>query len=219
MTDAEGLYRACVASDPNWADAYYNLSMIRVQLGEYADALVNIEHANQLNANPDWQPDLLAIRYLNGKAGKDEMERAVANEYRPLAIATYLYPLVDHPDPAQRDPAFVLRALRERGSVADLSDWQWLVTMVAQIRLQDWPGALAAVEGHFTSPDALVVTPNCFDFMRSLIYSHLGRLDEARDYYARAMIEWNRQTGGNPAAWEHSDVMRWRREAEALLKK
>jgi serine/threonine-protein kinase len=219
MTDAEGVYRACIASDPSWAEAYYNLSMVRLQLGDYADALVNIEHANQLFANPDWQPDLLAIRYLNGKAGKDEMERTVGNEYRPLAIATYLYPLVDHPDPAQRDPAFVLRALRERGSVADLSDWEWIVAMVAQIRLADWPGALAAVEGHFRSPDALLITPNSFDFMRSLIYSHLGRDNEARDYYARGMVEWNLQTGGNPTAWEHSDVMRWRREAEALLKR
>ncbi len=219
MTDVEGAYRACMSSDEKWADPPYNLSLVQLQLGDYPGALANIEHAMQLKDNPDWSPDLLAIRYLNGKAGKDDMERALADENRPLAIVTYLYPLVDHPDPAQRDPEFVLRVLKERSAVADLSDWNWLVEMVARIRMEDWPGALAAVEGHFRSTDALILTPNCFDFMRSLIYSHLGRGNEARDYFDRGMVEWNAQTGGNPAAWERSDAMRWRREAEAAMKK
>jgi len=219
LTDAAGAYRACMATDPKWADPYYNLSLVQLQLGDYAEALANMEHAVQLNDNPDWKPDMLAMRFLNGKVDKDELERALDNEIRPLAIVTYLYPMVDHPDPAQRDPDFVLRMLKERSTLMDLSDWSWIVEMVAQIRREDWPGALAAVEGHFRSPDALILTPNSFDFMRSLIYSHLGRTDEARDYYARGLVEWNAQTGGSPAAWENSDAMRWRREAEAAMKK
>jgi hypothetical protein len=63
------------------------------------------------------------------------------------------------------------------------------------------------------------MTPVCYDFMRSLILSHLGRDVESRAYYERAMVEWEKLTGGNPAAWERSDAMRWRREAEAVLAK
>ena len=145
--------------------------------------------------------------------------RALATETQPLAIATYLYPLVDHPDPAKRDPAFALKTVLELSKTMDLSDWNYLVEAVARYRLEDWSGALAAVKGRFKAPDLLILVPNAWDFLRSAIYGHLGRADEARDYYERGMVEWKLQTGGNPAAWERSDVMRWRREAEAVLAK
>ena len=63
------------------------------------------------------------------------------------------------------------------------------------------------------------MTPNAFDFLRSLIYSNLGSTEAASECYSRAMAEWNVVTAGNPDAWEKSDVMRWRREAEAALVK
>jgi hypothetical protein len=31
------------------------------------------------------------------------------------------------------------------------------------------------------------------------------------------MKQWRLKTGGNPEAWKRSDVMRWRREAEAAM--
>jgi hypothetical protein len=46
-----------------------------------------------------------------------------------------------------------------------------------------------------------------------------GRADAARESYVRGMTNWKSLTSGNPAAWEHSDIMRWRREAEAALPK
>ncbi len=217
LTDAEGAYRACIAADPKWADPHYNLSLVLLQLGDDAGALASISRSLELKDSSDLYPDRLVLRFLRGLATRDDVARALATEYRPVAMATYLYPLVDHPDPAQRDPALVLATLKERGATTDLSDWAYLVETVARIRSEDWPGAAAAIEGHFRSPDVLVLTPNAFDFIRSLIYSHLGRNAEARDYYTRGMVEWNAQTGGNPAAWERSDVMRWRREAEAVL--
>jgi hypothetical protein len=33
------------------------------------------------------------------------------------------------------------------------------------------------------------------------------------------MAAWDEQTRGKSAAWERSDVMRWRKEAEAALAK
>ena len=46
---------------------------------------------------------------------------------------------------------------------------------------------------------------------------HLRREGEAREAYARGMAVWEARTAGNPAAWERSDVMRWRRAAEEAL--
>jgi len=88
---------------------------------------------------------------------------------------------------------------------------------VAHIRTEDWPGALAAIEGRQFQPKLQLLTPNAFDFMRSLIYSKLGNAEAARECHERGVAEWNVLTGGNPEAWERSDVMRWRREAEAAL--
>jgi hypothetical protein len=33
------------------------------------------------------------------------------------------------------------------------------------------------------------------------------------------MAEWDVQTRGDPAAWERSDVMRWRKEADVAMAK
>ena len=97
-------------------------------------------------------------------------------------------------------------------------DWLYLLTTIAKVRSEDWAGALAAFEGHHTPPSAIFVTPMAFDFIRSLIYSKLGRADAAREFYARGLGVWNDQTRGNESAWSHSDVMRWRKEAEAALR-
>ncbi len=219
LTEAEGVYRACIAALPNDPEPRYNMALLLLQLGDYAGAYASIARSFELHDTPEWRPDLLAIRYYVGQASKEELLRALATETQPLALATYLYPLVDHPDPTKRDPAFALKTVLELSKAMDLSDWNYLVEAVARYRLEDWSGALTAVKGRFKAPDALILVPNAWDFLRSAIYGHLGRGDEARDYYARGMVEWKLQTGGNPAAWERSDVMRWRREAEAVLPK
>ncbi|MBL8859557.1 MAG: protein kinase [Planctomycetes bacterium] len=219
LTDAEGAYRACIAANPTFADPNYNLSLVLQQLGDNAGALASITRALAIRDDPEWHPDLLAMRFYSGVASKEELVAALANATQPIVVATYLYPLLDHPDPARRDPAFVLRSLAEFRKLMEFPDFDWLFETVARIRSEDWSGAATAIEGHYKVPDALIVTPNSFDFMRALIYSHLGRDGEARENYKRGMVEWNAQTGGNPAAWDKSDAMRWRREAEAVLAK
>ena len=63
----------------------------------------------------------------------------------------------------------------------------------------------------------MLVTPMSYEFMRALIYAHLGRPDEARQAHRRGMLAWDDWTRDQPSAWEHSDAMRWRRAAEAVL--
>ncbi|MBI5285439.1 MAG: protein kinase [Chloroflexi bacterium] len=219
LTEAEGVYRACIAAVPNDPEPRYTLALLLTQLGDYAGAYASIARSFELHDTPEYRPDLLAIRFYVGQVSKEELVRALSTETQPLTLATYLYPLADHPDPAKRDPEYALKTVLELSKGMDLSDWNYLVETVARYRLGDWSGALAAVKGRFKAPDALILAPNAWDFLRSAIYGHLGRADEARDYYERGMVEWKLQTGGNPAAWERSDVMRWRREAEAVLPK
>ena len=158
------------------------------------------------------------MRFFEGKATQDDVKRELAGQVESLSVLTCLYSLLDHPDPKQRDPALVLRTLDERPALHDV-EWRFLVETVAKVRTQDWAGAEAAFANHFTVTDALILSPSAYDFIRALIYSHVGREDAARESYARGMAEWNRLTVGNPAAWERSDAMRWRREAEAALRK
>jgi tetratricopeptide (TPR) repeat protein len=219
LTEAENATRAYLAKDPSNADAHYILARVLQQLGDYAGALASMTRSIELVDDPTRHPDLLALRFRQGLATKDEIARALSHEVVAQAFATYMCALLDHPDPAQRDPMLVLRTLTENSLPLTDVEWRWAIEAVAKARSEDWPGALAAIEGHFSPTALLILTPGAYDFLRALIYSHVGREDAARECYARGMATWNGLIGSNPAAWERSDVMRWRREAEAALSK
>ncbi len=148
-----------------------------------------------------------------------EFERHAETEFAPVLLGQYLYALVDHPDPTQRDPEFVLRRLTTEAAL--LADFRWpgTVEIVARMRLEDWAGALEAFENRFRPQFLMLVTPLSYEFMRALIYAHLGRENEARQAYRRGTLAWDDWTRDQAAAWEHSDAMRWRRAAEAALAK
>ena len=65
----------------------------------------------------------------------------------------------------------------------------------------------------------MLLSPPCYDFLRSLVASKLGRDGEARAHYARGVRAWEAETESDPAAWERSDAARWKREAEAALER
>ena len=219
LTESLDTYRACLAMDPANAEALYSVGWCLVQLGDYAGALDNFSRSLKLVDDPTRRPDLLAARFYRGQTTRDDLEHALERESAAQSMLTYMYPLLDHPDPRQRDPKFVLRILGERREELNSVDWPWVVETVAKVRLEDWAGAHAAIESHFTPPAAQVLTASAYDFLRSLIYSKLGQGDAARECYARGMAEWNVHTRGNAGLWEHSDVMRWRRESEAAMAK
>jgi hypothetical protein len=97
--------------------------------------------------------------------------------------------------------------------------WPAVIEAPARVRIEDWSGALDLLERSFQRPQVMILTPMAYDYLRSLACSHLGRTDQARSYYDRATVEWDAETGTDPLAWERSDAMRWRREAEAALVK
>jgi len=219
FTDAVSNLRSCVAADPNSAEANYFLGLNQYMLGDYAGSLASLTRSLELQADPDRRVDLQCVQYVNGILSREEIEKRVASENVLTSLATYLYYLIDHPDPRQRDPQFVLRTLEERRAAFSGLRWPYLVETVARVRLEDWSGALAVIEERYRMPQLMLMTPMAYDFMRSLIHSHLGRDREARGFFERGMVEWESQTIDSPAAWERSDAMRWRREAEAALAK
>ena len=94
-----------------------------------------------------------------------------------------------------------------------------MVEAIARVRLADWAGALAAIEHHYKRPYVMILTPMGYDFLRSLIYSPKAAPTRPAPAYERGMVAWEEHTADDPDAWEHSDAMRWRREAEAVLAK
>jgi hypothetical protein len=134
------------------------------------------------------------------------------------SVGTYLVGLADHPDPAQRTPELVLRVLEKRPGLAE-ANWRFEVEALARVRLEDWAGALSAIDQRDLRSSLWALTPMARLFLHSLILSRLGRPGEARLCYERGMAEWDRVTAGQPGAWGQSDAMRWRREAEAALAK
>jgi serine/threonine-protein kinase len=217
LTDALNAFDACIAAEPGRAVAHYDRALCLMNLGDYEGAFSGLSKALALEDNADWRCDLLTARYWTGRASKDAVLAALANETKPLAFATELFALIDAPDPARRDPQLALDKLRSVGGGE--AEWNYILRTVASIHLGDWAAARAALEDQYGLPSLIFVTPMGFDFIRSLVDSHLGLTGEARECYARGMAEWKVQTSGNVDAWARSDVMRWRREAEAALAK
>jgi serine/threonine-protein kinase len=219
LPDSELAYRSCIRVAPNNNEAWYGLGSVQVLLGDYPHALASFERSLAIEDEPNFRPDLQAVRFYLGLSTRDEIERLLANENVPNNYVTYLFALIDHPDAKQRDPELVLRTITERAAQIGETRWIHVIECIARVRVGDWAGALAALENRFQPPLLVLLTPNAYDFLRSLICSHLGRDAEAKSYYERGMVLCNERTADDPAAWEHSDVMRWRGEAQAALAK
>ena len=218
LTDAEGAYRAAIAADPDLPSSHYGLGMTLLQLGDFEGAQASLTRSTELGStDPSRLADLRAVRFFLGLESQTDMLAAIERELPSLTAGTLLFALLDCPDQPRRDPDFVLSKLAADASYYEATSWAYVLEAVAHVRIEDWAGARSALEGRFADPSVLFLTPNAFDFLRALIHAKLGQGELARENYQRGMAEWERQTGGAPQAWERSDVMRWRRAAEAAL--
>ncbi|MFN0008235.1 MAG: protein kinase domain-containing protein [Planctomycetota bacterium] len=218
-TDSAASLRAILAADPDNWEARSTLGGVLRFLGDHKGAQACFEQAPHPDNSLYWVPEHRAAQFFNGVLSREEFTRHADSESNLEFLPVYLFALVDHPDPAQRDPEFVLRAIEERREAIDPSRWHAVIEAVARIRFSDWGGALPALENRKKPPGIILLTPMAYEFMRSLVYSHLDRGSEALACYQRGMVEWEEATRDDLAAWERSDAMRWRREAEAVLAK
>ncbi len=219
LTDALGAIEASVAMNSTDQNAVWILGVVQTELGDYKSALASYTRALALGDQPDLRADVLGTKFLLDLATRDELVAMAKDTTSPIGLLNVLYPLLDHHDPKKRDPQYVLSVIDEPGGIIHEVEWYYVLEAVARVRAEDWPGALKALEGHYFQSQLQLVTPNSFDFLRALIYAKLGNTEAANECYARGMAEWKQLTSGNPAAWEHSEVMRWRKEAEAALSK
>ena len=213
---AEAAARGCVAMAPSSFDAHYNLAMAQIQLGDHAGALASIERAIEIREDQNVRSDELILRFYLGQATREQVAEALARAAIPEVAGTFAFGLLSHPDPAQRDPELVLSALEERSGLFR-GDWPYVIEALARVQVGDWSGAEAALADHYAIPSVPFLSPGAMTFLRALVYARVGREDAARECHGRAIVEWNGQVASDPARWERSDLMRWRREAEAAL--
>jgi tetratricopeptide (TPR) repeat protein len=217
LTAALATLRDCIAADPANVDANDLMGVTQLRLGDRAGALASLSRSPQFATDPFFAPDLHVAQFYNGVLTREEFEGKIDNTITAPSLGVYLYALLDHPDPAQRDPQFVLRTLADRALNLGDARWPKAAEMVARVRLADWDGARAVLEGPFKPPYLMLMTPMCYDFIGALIYAHLGRQGEAQQCYKRGLLAWEAQIPEDAAGWEQSDALRWRREAEAVL--
>jgi serine/threonine-protein kinase len=219
LTDAEAYARDVLAADPRNVDATDILGLVQMMLGDLDGALATLTRYPDILSEPTSAFDVRIAQYLCGKLSREEVHDLVESEPFFVGIAGYLYALVDHPDPKQRDPEYVLKFLEDRGGSFSRDRWPATLQIVARVRLEDWAGALAVFEKEFKPQQLMLLTPMSYEFLRALIYAKLGRQIEARQAYDRGMLAWEEATRDHPDAWAKSDAMRWRRDAEAALGK
>jgi tetratricopeptide (TPR) repeat protein len=217
LTDADGAYRAAIEADPSDPQGHYGLGMTLLQLGDREGALACLLRVKELKMDLAQEADLQSVRYFLGLERRATLIAAIEREPPSQRVATFLYALLEHDDPEQRDVTLVVNALAARADYYSTTDWGWVLEAVARVRAGDWQGAAAALSGRYEDPTLLLLTPNALDFLRATVHARTGNAEAARESFLRGMKQWRRKTGGNPEAWERSDVMRWRREAEAAM--
>ena len=217
--EAEAQLRNCLAVNAADTDANYLLGCVQGLLGDYPGALASLSRSPAIAADSGMAVDLAVAQFYSGLLGRAEIERRADGEFVSASLGTYLFALVDHPDPAQRDPAYVLRMLEQQSVLIAGARWPKAIEMLARLCNEDWAGAAAILDGPFLRPYLMVMTPVAWEYVCSLVYSRAGRSVEAQQFWKRAEAEWKELTRDHEEAWAHSDVMRWRREAEAALAK
>jgi serine/threonine-protein kinase len=217
MVDALGVFRACVARMPQQGQSHNGLGWALFQLGDFAGAAACFQQAIEIENNPQWHSDLLLARYCTGQVDKAALLRTMAITAVPEHQLNYAFALVDCPDPERRDPAAAIAAVRDPALEPLYTQAGALIETVARVRLADWQGAHDALARHDTKTEMLVLTPQGVHFLRALIHHHLGRADAARECHARGVEAWDLVAGSDAAAWQHSDVQRWRTAAEQAM--
>ena len=217
MVDALGVYLACTARSPDSAPSWNGLGWTQLQLGDFAGAAVSFKKATELDANPLFLSDLQTARYLAGVGTKAAMEDLARSSVVVNEALNYCVVLADAPDAERRNPELAIARVRDPQFAEVYQKAGAVVETLAKVHLQDYQGALEALQQFDPKSDYLVLSPLVFPFLRALIYARLGQQGTARECYARGMEGWSQLVGNEEGGWERSDVKRWRTAAEQAL--
>jgi tetratricopeptide (TPR) repeat protein len=217
LTQAEATLRGLLEADPTHPEGNDLEGVVQWALGDYAGGLESLSRSPAIASDRFLRGDLEIARYFTGAVQREAIERLADTEINyPLVLRGYLFALLNHPDPAQRSPEFVLRLLRERAGILAEFRWPAAAEALAYMRLEDFQRAVDSFERSYKRAPT-ILTQMTFDFMRAVAYARIGREDAARQWYLVGMDQWEKETADHPEAWDHSAALHWRREAEAAL--
>jgi eukaryotic-like serine/threonine-protein kinase len=217
MVDALGVYLACTARSPKSALAWNGLGWTQFQLGDFAGATASFQKAAELDANPQFASDLEGARYMSGLGTKAAMEDLARSSVVANEALNYCLALADAPDGERRNPELAIARVRDETFAEVYAKVGSVIEAIARVHLEDYQGALEALQHFDPKSDYLILTPLAFPFLRALIYARLGQQGTARECYARGMEGWSQLVGNEEAGWERSDIKRWRTAAEQAL--
>jgi tetratricopeptide (TPR) repeat protein len=110
LTEAESHLATCLAADPEHAGALFLLGQVQLQLGDYAAGLASLSRVSGVDVDTYSRPTFHMAQYYAGLMTREALEAEVPTVTQDVNLGVYFWALVEHPDPAQRDPEFVLRA-------------------------------------------------------------------------------------------------------------
>jgi WD40 repeat protein len=184
-------------------------------LGRWSDALAAADQLARLR--PDdadtWLFRARARRYLDPRVDiAADLERLVQTiGDSPVRLNLFAWQLIQT-DPLIRDPKCGVRLARRAVELDDRPPYQWNTLGIGLYRTGDHAGAVAALTRSSNAGGA----PAALDlFPLALCYHHLGRFEDARAAYRRAVSKAAAEATAFPN--EQRAVAELRAEAEAVL--
>jgi tetratricopeptide (TPR) repeat protein len=129
--------QAIVDSDPNLAEAQYNLGLAYLLQGRVAEGISALDHARQIDPEPRM---IAALGYAHGLAGNRARADALLGELTALSKRRHVSPFAFaqiHTGVGNRDQAFTWldRALHERSdAIAIIGAYPWVDQLRADER-------------------------------------------------------------------------------------
>lgn len=216
-TDAVGAYRAAIALEPDNPDYHLELGQSLMSLGHYRDAIPAYERSLALEDREVTRVERLVADFYVGEASREDIHARIAETASPQDRAVLAWALLDHPDPAQRDPEGALHVTEQLLHERPVYPAYFRVHATALAGVGAFEEAAALLRGKFEYGNFGVASPGTHEFVRAVIFAGMGHDDEAIDAYARGSKIWSEVTGGEVASWEHSYLSRWRRRAEEAM--
>jgi tetratricopeptide (TPR) repeat protein len=212
LDEAIRFFTAALATRPRNAPAAYFLGKTLHWRGKRDEAIPLYRKAIALDPDLVWSySGLIEALRFQGKRDEAvaEIRAAVAAKPNNAALHNnFAWILATCADARFRDPRLAVELGRRAIALAPYGGDYWKTLGAAQYRAGNWDGAIAALEKSMT----LRQGGDSHDwFFRAMACWQLGRRDEARRWYDRA-VSWMEKH-----ASDHHELRRFRAEAASLL--